>query len=96
MAIINGDELISKVSAIIGDRKDDEALGVLEDVSDTIRAYSEAEDWRIRYEENDANWRKKYRERFENGPVEETNVTEMIPKEMTEEERDKTISELFN
>ena len=69
MAVISKEELFRRISERIGDDNSDEALSLLEDVSDTIKDFEEreSEDWKAKYEENDAKWRKKYRERFENG-----------------------------
>lgn len=69
MAVISKEDLLKKISERIGDDNSDEALSLLEDVSDTIKDFEErdSEDWKAKYEENDAKWRKKYRERFENG-----------------------------
>lgn len=68
MAVISKEDLLRRISESIGDDNSDEALSLLEDVSDTIKDFEErdSEDWKTKYEENDAKWRKKYRERFEN------------------------------
>lgn len=68
MAVISVEDLMKRISERIGDDNSDEALSLLEDVSDTIKDFEErdSEDWKAKYEENDAKWRKKYRERFEN------------------------------
>lgn len=69
MAVISKEDLLKRISERIGDDNSDEALSLLEDVSDTIKDFEErdSEDWKAKYEENDEKWRKKYRERFENG-----------------------------
>ena len=65
------DELMTSVKSIIGDRSDDDAIQFLEDFSDTVESFSDAEEWRKRYEENDRCWRERYRARFfDGGPVE--------------------------
>lgn len=78
MAVISKEDLLRRISERIGDDNSDEALSLLEDVSDTITDFEErdSEDWKTKYEENDAKWRKKYRERFENGEpdIEETSI----------------------
>lgn len=68
MAVISKEDLLRRISERIGDDNSDETLSLLEDVSDTITDFEErdSEDWKTKYEENDAKWRKKYRERFEN------------------------------
>lgn len=70
------DELISAVSEFIGENDADEALAILEDVTDTLtdfeeRAADDGEDWKKKYEENDKAWREKYRSRFVKGSSKE-------------------------
>lgn len=68
MAIISKEELINKVNALIGDRDDDESISLIEDITDSINDYetklNESGDWKSKYEENDKEWRKRYKERF--------------------------------
>lgn len=66
MAIRSIDELMATVRARVGDDTSDETLSFVEDVHDTLTSLSEGEDWRQRYEQNDAEWRQKYRDRFFN------------------------------
>lgn len=65
MAVRTRDELITAVNTIIGKTPDDNGLSLLEDISDTFESYDDTEDWKTKYEENDAEWRKRYKERFE-------------------------------
>ena len=93
MAVISKEDLLRRISERIGDDNSDEALSLLEDVSDTITDFEErdSEDWKTKYEENDAKWRKKYRERFENG---EPDIEENEERENTIEV--KSYDELFS
>lgn len=59
-------ELREKITGLIGDRTDDEALSILEDVADTL--VDEPEDWHEKYNQLDADWRKRYRDRFNGKP----------------------------
>ena len=43
----------------------DETIGLIEDISDTMDDY-DSTDWKQKYEENDAQWRQKYTDRFFN------------------------------
>lgn len=65
------DELISMISARIGEDNSDEALSLLEDVTDTLTDYetktADSTNWQQKYEENDKEWRNKYKERFMSG-----------------------------
>lgn len=66
MAIKTRDELITSLNEIFKDNTSDEAISIIEDVSDTLGSFAESENWKEKYEENDKEWRKKYKERFEN------------------------------
>lgn len=63
MAKLSKDELIEKVRKYVGDRKDDDTIEIIEDISDSIDS-SEADEWKKKYQENDKMWRDKYISRF--------------------------------
>lgn len=95
------DEILQAISAKIGDDNSDEALGLYEDISDTLSDYetrvSDSADWKKKYEDNDAEWREKYKERFLSGSDEPTptgGVTETIL-DAEETEKPTTYEELF-
>lgn len=94
MAIKSKAELLELVKARIGDDTSDEALAIIEDVTDTLDDYetriADSGDWKARYEQNDADWRKKYKERFF-APTEEPE--EIDEPEKVEEKR--TFEDLF-
>lgn len=56
------DELLENAKTLLGENISDEALAFLEDISDTIT--TPEVDWEQKYNENDAAWRQKYRDRF--------------------------------
>ena len=62
-------EILSSVNTIIGENTSDEALTLIEDITDTFNAKAENDniDWQRKYEENDAAWRNRYKERFLSG-----------------------------
>lgn len=69
MAVKTREEILEAVRARVGEQTDDETISFLEDVSDTLidlenKANGDGEYWKTKYEENDAEWRKKYTERF--------------------------------
>lgn len=66
MAVLGRDEFLNKLRALTGDDTSDETLSTIEDFTETydILCNSENEDWKKKYEENDAEWRKKYKEAF--------------------------------
>lgn len=52
------------ITKFLGDRTDDEAIALLETIDNEG---VDEENWKQRYEDNDAEWRKKYTERFKEG-----------------------------
>lgn len=83
MAVKTVDEIMAKVRERIGEDDSDEAIGFIEDISDTLESFSSAEYWKIKYEENDKKWREKYRDRFftSKEEVEEDDIEEPEEKE---------------
>lgn len=73
MARLSRDEAISRLTAYIGDRNDDDSIALLEDISDSL--VDDGEDWKAKYDELDASWRARYIERFSNtAPDKDTSV----------------------
>lgn len=69
MAVRTRDEILSAIRDRLGDDMSDEAIALVEDVTDTIadmenRANADGVNWRELYEQNDREWRAKYRDRF--------------------------------
>lgn len=69
MSVKTREEILESLKTRLGEKPDDESISFLEDVTDTLndfekRANGDGTDWKSKYEENDANWRKKYTERF--------------------------------
>ena len=87
MAKVTFDELRQQINAVVGERQDDEALRLLENVADTL---NHDEDWRSRYETVDAEWRKRYRDRFNGIPEEKEE-----PEEKGEVKEEITFDDLF-
>lgn len=72
MAVKTREEILESFRTRLGENPDDYSISFLEDVTDTLddfekRANGDGTDWKSKYEENDANWRKKYTERFFSG-----------------------------
>ena len=70
MAIVSNEDLIQRVTALIGESTTDENISLIEDVTDTLQDYTnrtqDSTNWQERYTENDREWRKRYTERFSN------------------------------
>lgn len=97
MSVKTREEILESFKTRLGENPDDESISFLEDITDTLddfekRANGDGTDWKSKYEENDANWRKKYTERFF------SDEPEPNPKSATKLEPDdtpKTFSDLF-
>lgn len=97
MAVRTREEILASLNAKFGDDNSDEVLGIIEDVTDTMsdletRARGDGTDWKKKYEDNDKEWRTKYRERFMSG-------TDDIPDDEPPEPdkpKVKTFEELFS
>ena len=77
MAVVDRAELIKRFSEQFSDDTSDEVIQLTEDLADTLNDYdkrvNDKEDWKTKFEENDAEWRKKYKERFLNTSNSEEN-----------------------
>lgn len=96
MAVKTREEILETIRTRVGDQTDDETISFLEDVTDTLtvletRANGDGENWEQRYKDNDAEWRKKYKERFFSSEPDEPKE----PKQEEEEEKPKTFEDLF-
>lgn len=97
------DELINALKGFMGEDNSDNAIALLEDVSDTFADFetkvSDPEDWKKKYEENDKAWRKKYTDRFStpvDKPADEVEIHETGATETDEtDEKELTFEELF-
>lgn len=96
MAIKTSEELLESIKTRIGDQTDDETIAFLEDVTDTMNDLntraSGQEDWKKKYEKNDADWRKKYTDRFFTGGSGDGDEPPMNTKT---EDNPKTFEDLF-
>lgn len=80
MAVVERDVLIHRIASVLSDPESDESLSLIEDVTDTLDAGS-SDDWKTKYEENDAAWRKRYKERFLKKPDKEPEIEDDDDKE---------------
>ena len=61
------DEIMEEIRAYIGDRADDETIALVENISDTIDDYAAHADYDEKLMAVEAEWRRKYIDRFMNG-----------------------------
>lgn len=97
MAVKTREEILESFKTRLGENPDDESISFLEDVTDTLddfekRAKGDGTDWKSKYEENDANWRKKYTERFFSVEPEPEPKPELKPEP---DDTPRTFSDLF-
>lgn len=66
MAVKTKAELLEAIRGVVGESTDDSALAIIEDVSDSIDSLeaNSGTDWKTKYEQNDAAWRQRYKDRF--------------------------------
>ena len=78
MAVRTITEILDSVQSRLGDDTSDEAIAFVEDITDTLNDYENKtkseEDWKKKYEDNDASWRKKYKDRFFGGKPSEEEI----------------------
>lgn len=97
MAQLSKEEFLARLQERMGDDTSDEALQFMEDMTDTYNALEsagggDAENWKKKYEDNDAEWRKKYRDRFFSGSEDNSNND---PDDATNNNEPKTFDDLF-
>lgn len=66
------EELLKAINEIEG-IPEDTSISLIEDITDTMDSFSDQTNWRTKYEENDAQWKKKYKERFFNSDSKDNN-----------------------
>lgn len=97
MAVRTIDEIVEAVRTRIGEDTSDEAISLLEDVTDTLTDYetrvADKTDWKAKYDEMDASWRKKYMDRFSGKTGEE--VKEEQEEQIKDDSESRTFDELF-
>lgn len=97
MSVVAKADLLKKFSEIVGDDTSDNVLNFMSDLTDTLddKEKNNSEDWKAKYEANDAEWRKKYRDRFMNGSDEKIEEQEHDSDENDEPKLKTSFDELF-
>jgi hypothetical protein len=97
MAVKTRDEIMEAIRKRIGEDTSDEAISLLEDVTDTFAVYetkvADKTDWKTKYDEMDASWRKKYMDRFSGKTGEE--IKEEQEEQIKDDSEPRTFDELF-
>ena len=93
MAILTSEELLNRVKQYVGEDTSDAALSFVQDITETVKATStETEDYKKKYEENDAMWRQRYRDAFFS---DKPTPIDNIPEEETETKAPEHFKDLF-
>lgn len=101
MAVRTRDEILAAIRARLGEDTSDDALAIIEDVDDTFKDYETrtSEDWKSKYDELDAEWRKRYRDRFFQKPDDKETTPEDVvddnEEDLKEESETKSFDKLF-
>lgn len=97
MAVKTRDEIMEAIRKRIGEDTSDEAISLMEDVTDTFADYetkvADKTNWKAKYDEMDANWRKKYIDRFSGKTGDE--IKEEQKKQIKDDSEPRTFDELF-
>ena len=81
------DEIMEEIRAYIGDRSDDQTISLIENISDTIDDYAAHGDYDEKLMAVEAEWRRKYIDRFMNGGE---NKNEVEDEKTSDEEKGKS------
>lgn len=80
------DEIMEEIRMYIGDRSDDQTIALIENISDTIDDYAAHGDYDEKLMAVEAEWRRKYIDRFMNGGE---NKNEVKVEKTEDEEKEK-------
>lgn len=101
MAVLSHDDFMSAIQDLAGDRADDNTLIMIENFTDTFNDLetraSDTTDWKTKYEQNDNEWREKYKARFFEGDA-GTNPADVMrdqKEDITVDGKDISFDDLF-
>ena len=96
MSVLNREDFLARINERVGEDTSDEALAFVADMTDTFSALETASadntNWKQKYEDNDKEWRERYKARFFDG----TATQGETPVRPVEEERSYTYENLFS
>ena len=101
MAVLTHDEFMNAVKGLAGDNADDNTLAMIENFTDTFNDLEtrakDTTDWKAKYEQNDNEWREKYKARFFEGDA-GTDPATVISKQredITDDRKELSFDDLF-
>ena len=101
MAVLSHDDFMCAVKGLAGDNADDNTLTMIENFTDTFNELearaSDTTDWKTKYEQNDNEWREKYKARFFEGKKckDHTEIKEEQKEDITDDGKDISFDDLF-
>jgi hypothetical protein len=101
MAVLSHDDFMNAVKGLAGDNADDSTLTMIENFTDTFNDLetraSDTTDWKAKYEQNDNEWREKYKARFFEGKegTDPTTVMREQKEDITDDSKDISFDDLF-
>lgn len=97
MAVKTREEILEAIKSKIGEDTSDDSISLLEDITDTIDEYetrvADKTDWKNKYDELDATWRRKYIERFSGKSGED--IKNEQEEQIKDDNEPRTFDELF-
>lgn len=97
MAVRTREEILEAIRSRIGEDTSDESISLLEDITDTMEDYetrvADKTDWKNKYDELDATWRRKYIERFSGKTGED--IKDEQEEQIKDDSEPRTFDELF-
>lgn len=97
MAVRTREEILEAIRSRIGEDTSDESISLLEDITDTMKDYetrvADKTDWKNKYDELDATWRRKYIERFSGKTGED--IKNEQEEQIKDDSEPRTFDELF-
>lgn len=97
MAVRTREEILEAIRSRIGEDTSDESISLLEDITDTMEDYetrvADKTDWKNKYDELDATWRRKYIERFSGKSGED--IKNEQEEQIKDDNEPRTFDELF-
>jgi hypothetical protein len=101
MAVLSHDDFISAVKGLAGDNADDNTLTMIENFTDTFNDLEtrakDTTDWKAKYEQNDNEWREKYKARFFEGSAgtDPATVIKEQKEDITDDGKEISFDDLF-
>lgn len=101
MAVKSKDEILEAIRTKFEGDDSDDTLSFIEDVSDTMDDMSEQIDksgeWKAKYEQNDKEWREKYKQRFFSKPdTDDDDLLDPPTDPITQPKRSRRFEDLFS